>query len=150
MESLIDDGRFSKLCKHYANYADYANPHSKNYIPDKNIDKKILTENLMASVPQELPVLDDFVKTLWYCKGLFPLITKWKSFRETFTGCGSIVTTRERIGRRSKRVVWSCGSACRHTCYVDWTNKPFLGPSITINIAYKLLKQLENAFERPK
>ena len=105
MESLIDDGRFSKLCKHYANYADYANPHSKNYIPDKNIDKKILTENLMASVPQELPVLDDFVKTLWYCKGLFPLITKWKSFRETFTGCGSIVTTRERIGRRSKRVV---------------------------------------------
>ena len=119
MESLIDDGRLRKLCEHYANYADYANLHLKNYIPDKNIEEKILTENLTPSVPQELPALDDFVKTLWYRKGLFPLITKRKSFRETFTGCRSIVTTRERIARCSKRVVCCCGSACRHTFYVD-------------------------------
>ena len=102
MESLIDDGILCKLCEHYANYADYANLHLKNYIPDKNIDEKMLTENLIPSVPQEL--LDDFVKTLWYRKGLFLLITKWKSFSETFTGCGSTVTTQERIERCSKRV----------------------------------------------
>ena len=44
--------------------ADYANLHFKNYIPDKGIYEKILTENPVPSNLQEVPVLDDFVKTL--------------------------------------------------------------------------------------
>ena len=44
--------------------ADYANPHYKNYIPDKDINQNILTENSVPSNLQEVPVLDDFVKTL--------------------------------------------------------------------------------------
>ena len=44
--------------------ADYANLHFKNYIPDKDIYEKILTENPVPSNLQEVPVLDDFVKTL--------------------------------------------------------------------------------------
>ena len=41
---------------------DYPNLHFKNYIPDKDIT--ILTENPVPSNLQEIPVLDDFVKTL--------------------------------------------------------------------------------------
>ena len=44
--------------------ADYANLHFKNYIPDKDINEKILTESPVPSNLQEVPVLDDFVKTL--------------------------------------------------------------------------------------
>ena len=44
--------------------ADYANPHYKNYIPDKDINQNILTENSIPLNLQEVPVLDDFVKTL--------------------------------------------------------------------------------------
>ena len=44
--------------------ADYANFHFKNYIPDKDINEKILTEDPVTSNLQEVPVLDDFVKTL--------------------------------------------------------------------------------------
>ena len=44
--------------------ADHANLHFRNYIPDKDINEKILTENPVPSNLQEVPVLDDFVKTL--------------------------------------------------------------------------------------
>ena len=44
--------------------AHYANLHFKNHIPDKDINEKILTENPVPSSLQEVPVLDDFVKTL--------------------------------------------------------------------------------------
>ena len=44
--------------------ADYANLHFKNYIPDENINENILTENPVPSNLQEVPVLDDFLKTL--------------------------------------------------------------------------------------
>ena len=44
--------------------ADYVNLHFKNYIPDKDINKKVLTQNPALSNLQEVPALDDFVKTL--------------------------------------------------------------------------------------
>ena len=44
--------------------ADYANLLFKNYIPDKDISEKIMTENPVIPNLQEVPVLDDFVKTL--------------------------------------------------------------------------------------
>ena len=44
--------------------ADYANLNFKNYIPDKDINEKILTENPVPSNLQEVPVLDDFVNAL--------------------------------------------------------------------------------------
>ena len=44
--------------------AGYANIQFKNYIPDKDINEKILTEYPVPSNLQEVPVLDDFVKTL--------------------------------------------------------------------------------------
>ena len=50
MESPIEHGRLLNL-------------HFKNYILDKDINKKILTENPVPLNPQEVPVLDDFVKT---------------------------------------------------------------------------------------
>ena len=37
--------------------ADNANLHLKNYIPDKNINEKLLTENLIPSNLQEVHVL---------------------------------------------------------------------------------------------
>ena len=40
--------------------ADYANFHFKSYIPDKDINEKILMENPVPSNLQEVPVLDDF------------------------------------------------------------------------------------------
>ena len=44
--------------------ADYATLHFKNYIPDKDINEKILTENPVPSNLREVPVLDDSMKTL--------------------------------------------------------------------------------------
>ena len=44
---------------------DYANLH---YVPDKDINEKILTENPAASNLQEVPALDDFVKILLLSK----------------------------------------------------------------------------------
>ena len=43
--------------------ADYANLHFKNLIPDKGINEKILTENVPSNL-QEVPLLEDFLKTL--------------------------------------------------------------------------------------
>ena len=44
--------------------ADYANLHFKNHVPDKDINKKMLTGNPVPSNLQVVPVLDDFVKAL--------------------------------------------------------------------------------------
>ena len=44
--------------------ADYANLNFKNYIPDKDINEKILTTVPVPSNLQEVSVLDDFMKTL--------------------------------------------------------------------------------------
>ena len=44
--------------------ADHANIHFKNHVPGKDIDEKILTENPVPSNLQEVPVLNDLVKTL--------------------------------------------------------------------------------------
>ena len=40
------------------------NLHFKNYIPDKDINGKILVENAVLSNLQDVPVPSDFVKTL--------------------------------------------------------------------------------------
>ena len=40
------------------------NLHYKNYVPDKDINEKILMENPVPLNLQVVPVLDDFVKTL--------------------------------------------------------------------------------------
>ena len=65
---------------------DHANLYFKNYIPDKDINKNILAENPAQSNLQEVPVLDDFVKTktLLVHKRLSRLIIKWESFKKHF------------------------------------------------------------------
>ena len=62
--------------------ADYANLHFKNYIPDKNIDEKILTENPVPSVLQEVAVLDDFVKTLFLSQTAISIDHQMEKFQE--------------------------------------------------------------------
>ena len=65
--------------------ADCLDLHFKYHIPDKDIAEKILTESPVPSNLQEVPILDDFVKTLcWFHQWLSQLITKWKSFKKTF------------------------------------------------------------------
>ena len=44
--------------------ADHANLHFKNYVSDKEIDEKILTENPVWSDLQDVAILNDFVKAL--------------------------------------------------------------------------------------
>ena len=70
-ENEIPDKRFEIVPKGQefkwnllSRMADYANLHFKNYIPDKDINEKILTENPVPSNLQVVPELDDFVKTL--------------------------------------------------------------------------------------
>ena len=83
-ENKIVDERFKIIPKGEefkwnlpSSIADYVNLHFKNYIPNKDINEKILTKNPVPSNLQEVPVLDDFVKTL-----LVSLISRWKSFRK--------------------------------------------------------------------
>ena len=54
---------------------DYTNLHFRNYIPDNDINEKILTENPVLSNLKEVPVLDKFVKTLLVLQRLSRLIT---------------------------------------------------------------------------
>ena len=44
---------------------DFADHHFKNYIPEKDIEEKILTEGPTPSILQEVKSLDDYVKTLF-------------------------------------------------------------------------------------
>ena len=69
MESPIEHGRLSNL-------------HFKNYIPDKDINKKILTENPVPSNLQEVPVLDDFVKTLLVSQTVITTDHQMEKFQE--------------------------------------------------------------------
>ena len=62
--------------------ADYANLHFKNYIPDKDINEKILTENPVPSNLQEVPVLDDFVKTLLVSQTVITTDHQMEKFQE--------------------------------------------------------------------
>ena len=62
--------------------ADYANLHFKNYIPDKDIDEKILMENPVSSNLQEVPVLDDFVKTLLVSQTAISTDQQMEKFQE--------------------------------------------------------------------
>ena len=70
--------------------SDYSKFNFKNYIPDKDIYEKVLTENPVSLNLQEVPVLNDFVKTL--------LVS------QKVTGYGSIIKTLEGTGICSKRV----------------------------------------------
>ena len=70
-ESEIVDKRFKIVPKGEefkwnlpSSMADYVNLHFRNYIPDKDINEKMFTENPVPSNLQEVPLLDDFVKTL--------------------------------------------------------------------------------------
>ena len=69
MESPIEHGR-------------YVNHHFKNYIPDKDINEKILTENSVPSNLQEVPVLDDFVKTLLVSQTVITTDHEMEKFQE--------------------------------------------------------------------
>ena len=62
--------------------ADYANLHFKNYIPDKDINEKILTESPVPSNLQEVPVLDDFVKTLLVSQTVITTDHEMEKFQE--------------------------------------------------------------------
>ena len=64
--------------------ADYVNLCFKNYISDKDINEKILTENLVPSNPQEVPALDDFVKTLLISHTVATTRYKMEQFQENF------------------------------------------------------------------
>ena len=64
--------------------ADYANLHFKNYIPDKGINEKILTENPVPSNLQEVPVLDDFVKILLVSQTVNTTDHQMEKFQEKF------------------------------------------------------------------
>ena len=64
--------------------ADYANLHFKNYIPDKDINEKILMENPVLSNLQEVPVLDYFVKTLLVSQTVITTDHQMKKFQEKF------------------------------------------------------------------
>ena len=64
--------------------ADYVNLCFKNYISDKDINEKILTENLVPSNPQEVPALDDFVKTLLISHTVATTRYKMEKFQENF------------------------------------------------------------------
>ena len=63
--------------------ADYANLHFKNYIPGKDINEKILAENPVPSNLQEVPVLDDFVKTLLISQTVVTTDHQIEKFQET-------------------------------------------------------------------
>ena len=61
--------------------ADFANLHFKNYIPDKDIDEKMLTENAIPSNLQEVPALDDFMKPLLVSQTVFTTDHQMEKFQ---------------------------------------------------------------------
>ena len=62
--------------------ADYTNLHLKSYIPDKDINEKILTENPVPSNLQEVPVLNDFGKTLLVSLTVIRIDHQMEKFQE--------------------------------------------------------------------
>ena len=83
---------------------DYANLHFKKCIP-KTDNEKILMENPFSSNLQEVPVLDDFMKTLSVSQTVITTDHQIEKFQENFfASYGSVITTLERIGRCSKRI----------------------------------------------
>ena len=44
--------------------AEYANNHFKSYIPDKDIEEKLLTKNPVSLNLQQVKSLDDFIRYL--------------------------------------------------------------------------------------
>ena len=62
--------------------ADYANFHFKNYIPDKDNNEKILTENPFLSNLQQVSVVKDFVKTLLASQTTISTDQQMKKFQE--------------------------------------------------------------------
>ena len=61
--------------------ADFTNLHFKNYISDKDIDEKMLTENPVPSNLQEVPALDDFVKPLLVSQTVFTTDHQMEKFQ---------------------------------------------------------------------
>ena len=62
--------------------AGYANLHFKSYIPDKDINENIFVENLVPSNLQEVPVLDNFVKTLLVSQTVITTDQQMEKFQE--------------------------------------------------------------------
>ena len=62
--------------------SDYSKFHFKNYIPHKDIYEKVLTENPVPSILQEVPVLDDFVKTLLASQTVITTDSQMGKFQE--------------------------------------------------------------------
>ena len=44
--------------------ADYSSHHFSSYIPDKDIEEQLLTENLVPLNLQQVKPLDDFIRSL--------------------------------------------------------------------------------------
>ena len=101
--------------------AGYANLHFKNHIPHKDINEKIMTENLVPLNLQEVPVLDDFVKTLLVSQTV--ITTDHQMFQEKFqekflqvTGpLSRLWKGLEDVGNQSSEAL----DTCRHICYID-------------------------------
>ena len=64
--------------------ADYVNLHFKNYIPDKDINEKMLTENPVPSNLQEVTIMNDFVKTLLFSQTTISTDQHMEKFQEKF------------------------------------------------------------------
>ena len=132
---------------------DYANLNFENYIPDNDIEEKILTENLIPSNLQEVSILNGFVKALLVLQtaqllnisadqqmGKFqeksfrvmgPLSRLWKGLEDV----------RNESSEAVQVPVNTFATLIEQVTLL-------LGASITINLVYTSLKHIENSVER--
>ena len=98
----------------------------KNYISDKDINEKILTENLVPSNPQEVPALDDFVKTLLishtvattrykmekfqenFLEIMGPLLRLWKGSEDVRNESSEVIEQTTLLGQASLSITYAC------------------------------------------
>ena len=132
----------------FSRSADYTNLHFKNYISDKDINEKILTENPVQSDLQEVTILDDFVKTLFVTQTVITNHHQMRKFQEKVL---LVMGPLSRLWKGLEDVRNESSEAVEvtvDTCYIDRTNHTSIGLSITINLVCTSLKHVENIAER--